>query len=279
MKISTVRRKNLGKGPLCSPSEWARGWFATFDTYQPGWRAFFDPTAIEFALIDLMEDDSRRELNPVILDAFSELLAQIRSGNATTIATIQAAAAEICGSPRLPAITERMLSLFRPGLLLQDPSVRAGRKQVFIDFFELIEPVLSKVLNRIEFRQDWEEREQARRYRLMSRPDLVKSAGEVSYGSSDENFSAAAARTVSETKKEISPEALTALREFLWGGGGVTQSEAARAAGVAPSTLTRALEILREKTPSKLAHASKVDQAKFAAALRVATIQEQKGNI
>jgi hypothetical protein len=274
--ISTIRRKNLGKGPLCSPSEWARGWFATFDIYQPGWRAWVDPEAVELTLVDLCEDDSRRELDPVFLDAFSELLAQLRDGNATTIATVQAALAEICAAPQLPGILERMSTLFRPGHPLQDPSIRASRKQVFVDFLEVIKPIVPKVLNKIEWRQDWEERVQARRYCLMSRPDLVKSAGEAS--SSDEILTAAAERTIAGTKEEISLEALRALRAFLWGGGRVTQSEAARAAGVAPSTLTRALEILREKTESELGHVPEVDRTKFATALRIAALREQKGN-
>src|SRR5579862_629646 len=195
-KISTIRRKNLGDGPLCSPSEWVRGWFATFDAYQPGWRTCVDPEAVVLALVDLFEDDSRRELDPVFLDAFSELLAQLREGNVTTVATVRASLIEICVAPQLPGILERMSALFRPGLPLRDPAMRVSRKQVFIDFIEVANPVLPKVLNRVEWRQDWEEREQARRYCLMSRPDLVETAGEACAESSDEIFAVAAERTI-----------------------------------------------------------------------------------
>jgi hypothetical protein len=236
-----------------------------------------DPEAVVLALVDVAEDDSRRELDPVLLDAFCELLAQYQAGNAKTIATVHAAIGEIYASPRCLDILGRVANLFRPGFPLQDPSIRASRKQAVIDFFEMIKPVLPKLLNKIEWRQDWEERNQARRYCLMSRPDLVQSAGEVCSGTPEEVLAVAAGRTFEETKKEISPEALAALHAYLWGGGRVTQTEAARSAGVSPSTLTRALDVLREKTNCELGPASEVERIRFAAALRIVALRDQKG--
>lgn len=279
MKISTIRRKNLGEGPLCSPSEWAKGWFAIFDAHQPEWRKWFDPEAIVLTLVDIMEDDTRRELDPVRLDAFTELLAHMRDGNPTTIASVQAAVAEVCACPRLPGLLERMSSLFRPGHPLNDPSIRTSRRQVAVEFLELTLPYLKGVLNKISYRKDWEERELARRCHQLTDIDLDRTPDKTDIGLTDEALSAAAERTIAETKKEISPDALKALRNYLSNVGTVTKSEAARSAGVAPSTFSRALEVLQEKTERELGQSSDRDRLKFATVLQMMVAKVQKGNL
>ncbi len=240
--IQKCRRQTLGPGPLCSPSEWARGVFAMFDKHAPAWRSHFDAAAIELALIDLSGGDERRPLNPVKLDALAELLAQFRGEPAKAMALMEALGTEISASPGLQQVLFDLERYFRVGQALKDPDLRAVRLGVFTRFAEILEPLAEKVLTTFERRLDDREEYAAARHPLMTQPDLAPAATP-----EDPDVLAArvtARRVLKRIGTELTPKASRALRLLLGARGALNLSQAATIGDVSVQTVCRAMKML-----------------------------------
>jgi hypothetical protein len=253
----------------------ARDWFRNLDQNMPGWREAVDAEALELALLDAMGDDNPRRLDPVMLDALTEFMAQVNDQRPAAVEAVREAVTGIVTDPRFPDIAQRLAAYFRRGLPLHDPTVRSERLKVLLDYVEILKPILQKVMARFANQLDARERRFARRHPLMTRPDLAKTVGSVPTSFLDMNLWAVARLTISETERQVTPEAMKGVREFLRGKGHVNQSDAARAVGISPATLTRALVVLQVHTRSELGAAPESIRLHFSEALCAAAMEKE----
>ncbi|HYF01189.1 MAG TPA: hypothetical protein VEJ18_19855 [Planctomycetota bacterium] len=210
-----------------SGGEWIRQWLGMLDRRHPGWGRAYDQGAFALAVEDVL---GQAEVGEPQLEALGNL--------------VQEAGVDP-GLAADPGWRKAMIEfeyIFRVdhGSSHDDPSLRALRAETLRRLVEAARRPVEKRLRRIARALDMRERRRARRQKpLLPTADPRAPAPEVVVQARE-----AAWRTSLRAARDLPPATLQAVRRYVRGDG--PASAVARACGVSPATLSRALRRLGE---------------------------------
>lgn len=233
--------------PKVVPADWIRGWLGMLDARQPGWRREYDPEAMELAMADLFGNAPQSAFGATDLDILGEF-----SLNGPD------AAAEVCrGELGSSDDFRRAMSEFEyqfrlcHGSSRSSISLREARAGALGKVVAALLRPLSKRLDRLGHAMDMRERRAAgrsslglaaeTRVALDGVPPLLEAMGRE-----------AAERVALRARQELSAAALAAVRSLIGHRDGAPAGAMAQEQGISPSTLSRALQKIRDLSAEEL---------------------------
>ena len=246
--------------PNVAPADWIRGWIGMLDARQPGWRRDYDSEAFELAVTDLFGEKSGPEFRSQDLDILGEFTAEgpdqaAALGRRELAASddFRRAMSEFEFQFRLCHGSSRASSLLR--------EARAGALGRVIDI--LLQPLLKR-LDGVGHAMDMRDRRAAKRFAVLPEfpirddrvvPPLLEAMGRE-----------AADRVADRARRELSEPALAAVRAVFTDPDGPARDAAAKE-GISASTMTRALQRVREISKEELEGCPEEAHRSFAASL------------
>ena len=242
-----------------TPREWMSQWMAMLDRQHPRWGESYDRVAFELAIDDLFGDEGPLAFDARDLDVMSEFTLNHRDETESMIER---------GGVALDGVLDRFERAFRieEGSSLRDAGLRERRRSVMKDLIYSVHQPLVHRVHQISHAMEMRERRRRRRHPLWGETDLVadgKTAGPEVEALGRE----AAERVTRRVGKELSPQALGAVRRYLLDPTGGPACAVAAEAGISPATMTRALQRLRSIAAEELEGCREAVLKPFSAAL------------
>lgn len=222
-----------------TPREWMSQWLAMLDARRPGWRSRYDREAFELAVEDLFAGEKA----PVVGEAGMDLLGDFALRHDEE--TEQLSHGRLQESPEYRRAMIEFEYIFRAshGSSRDSGELRDMRKRTLKKVVDaVLEPMLDRFVNMARAKEMRERRRSRKHPRLdraephrdpRSAPPEAEAAGRE-----------AARRAIDRVRGQVSPAAFRAIRRFFADRKGRPACDAARASGISPATMTRALREL-----------------------------------
>lgn len=227
--------------PNVTPREWMRQWLAMLDARRPGWRSQYDREAFELAVEDLFGGERAPAVGEEGMDVLGEFTMRHDEETAALSST------ELQESPEYRRAMIEFEYIFRSshGSSAQSADLREMRKKTLKRVVDaVLEPMLDRFV-RMARAKEMRERRRSRKHPRIARAEPYRdprSAPPEAEAAGRE----AATRAIERVRGEVSPKAFQALRRFFGDREGRPACDAARASGISPATMTRALRALQE---------------------------------
>jgi hypothetical protein len=223
-----------------TPREWMSQWLAMLDRRQPGWRSRYDREGFELAVEDLFGAEK-----PPVGEAGLEVLGEFTLRHDQETAAL--AAGELQESPAFRRAMIEFEYIFRAshGSSRASAELREWRRRTMKSVVDaVLEPMLDRFV-RMARAKEMRERRRSRRHPRIDRAEPYRDPRSLAPEALAVGREAAG-RVLSRIERELAPRALRAVRRFFSDREGRPACSAARAAGISPATMTRALRKLQE---------------------------------
>ena len=224
-----------------TPREWMSQWLVMLDGRRPGWRSGYDREGFEQAIDDLFGAEKPPAVGEEAMDVLGEFT--LRHDEETTAL----AAGELGENPAYRRAMIEFEYIFRAshGTSGASAELREMRRHTLKKVVDaVLEPMLDRFV-RLAHAKEMRERRRGRRHPRLDRAELYRDPRTVA-PEAEAAGREAAVRALDRIRTQLAPAALDAVGRFFSDREGRPACEAARAAGISPATMTRALRKLQE---------------------------------